>query len=188
MDDRWPISGGRAEGAPRTSVTDPLYVDWVLPDRLGITFLPGKRAPSLFGSPWVRDLGADLDRLVAERVALLVSLVEDAELERLGVPDLVEAATRRGVRVWRAPVRDGGVPTEEAMRAILREVEAEPGRVVVHCRGGLGRAGTVAACLLVAGGEAPETAVARVRAARPGAVENALQERFVVRFAATVAG
>eukprot|EP00913_Durusdinium_trenchii_P034016 g31843.t1 len=55
-------------------------------------------------------------------------------------------------------------------------------RLVVHCRGGIGRAGTVASRLLVELGVAtPEEALRRVRAARPGAVETWDQERCVER-------
>jgi protein-tyrosine phosphatase len=53
--------------------------------------------------------------------------------------------------------------------------------VVVHCRGGLGRSGTIAACVLVARGRAPREAIHLVRNARPGAVEVADQEEFVAR-------
>jgi len=53
-------------------------------------------------------------------------------------------------------------------------------RVLVHCRGGVGRAGTVAALMLVECGESPAIAIQRVRAARPGAIETAGQERWVM--------
>ena len=52
--------------------------------------------------------------------------------------------------------------------------------IVVHCRGGLGRTGIVAARLLIELGEKPVTALERVRAARPGAVETAEQEEYVL--------
>ena len=52
--------------------------------------------------------------------------------------------------------------------------------VLVHCRGGLGRAGTIAARLLVELGMEPETAIASVRAVRPGAIETSDQEKFVL--------
>jgi ADP-ribosyl-[dinitrogen reductase] hydrolase len=63
----------------------------------------------------------------------------------------------------------------EEVRALLRG-----GRdVLVHCRGGLGRAGTITARLLVELGMEPAEAIARVRAVRPGAIETPEQERFV---------
>jgi hypothetical protein len=64
----------------------------------------------------------------------------------------------------------------------LRRLVADGNRVLVHCRGGLGRAGTVAACLLVELGVAPQDAVLRVRAARPHAIETAAQERYVLGY------
>jgi protein-tyrosine phosphatase len=55
------------------------------------------------------------------------------------------------------------------------------GNVLVHCRGGLGRAGMIAARLLVEEGVPPETAMTAVRAARPRAIETPAQERWVRR-------
>ena len=55
--------------------------------------------------------------------------------------------------------------------ARLRERLRAGERVLVHCRGGLGRAGAVAARLLIEFGATPVTAIAQVRAARPRAIE-----------------
>lgn len=52
-------------------------------------------------------------------------------------------------------------------------------RVAVHCRGGLGRAGTVSARLLVELGTDPEAAIRQVRLARPGAIETRQQADYV---------
>ena len=52
--------------------------------------------------------------------------------------------------------------------------------IVVHCRGGLGRTGLIAAQLLIELGEMPSKALERVRAARPGAVETRQQEKYVL--------
>ena len=51
--------------------------------------------------------------------------------------------------------------------------------VLVHCRGGLGRAGTIAARLLVELGMDPTKAIVSVRAARPDTIENCNQENYV---------
>jgi ADP-ribosyl-[dinitrogen reductase] hydrolase len=53
------------------------------------------------------------------------------------------------------------------------------GRVLVHCKGGLGRAGTIAARLLVELGEKPENAIAQVRLVRIMAIETGVQEDHV---------
>ena len=52
--------------------------------------------------------------------------------------------------------------------------------VLVHCRGGLGRAGTIAARLLIELGMEPVTAIRQVRAVRPGAIETIEQEKYVL--------
>ena len=50
----------------------------------------------------------------------------------------------------------------------------------MHCRGGLGRTGIVAASLLIGFGIGPRDAIVAVRKARPGAIETLQQERYVL--------
>lgn len=171
----------------------PIRVDFLpdsshgLPGRVGLTFAPGKRD----GVRWARDLATDLDRLRDHyRTDVLVSLMEDFEYEMLQIGNLVPDATARGIRVRRFPIVDGYPPHDGEMDAFLeliREIEqaAEGGKVVViHCRGGLGRAGTVAAAFLVLRGHTPPEAIAAVRATRSlRAVETHAQEGWVARVA-----
>jgi protein-tyrosine phosphatase len=176
----------------RTSLTDPIRVAWLdtglaLRGRVGLTFAPGKRSASLFGPDWARDLDVDLDQLRGEGVDFLAPLIEDDELELLGIPTLVEAAAGRGMTVARLPIPDGGIPDILAARSLVERIVAHAragGGAVTHCRGGLGRAGTIAACCLVALGADPRVAVREVRSVRPGAIENEGQERFVAEYAA----
>ena len=53
----------------------------------------------------------------------------------------------------------------------------------MHCKGGLGRAGTVGARLLLAADPqvTAEEAIAKVREVRPGAIENQAQEHHVLQ-------
>ena len=180
-------------GDKRTSITDPIRVDWLLKDfgpgrgRVGLTFVPGKSGPSVHGKDWDRDLGTDLDRLRAlYKVELLVSLIEDHELSMLNIEDYPDEASRRGIAVYRSPVVDLKTPTIEQANHIV-DVSlalASAGRnVVFHCRGGLGRAGTLGACLLVSLGRSAQKAITEVRKARKGAIETASQKHFIEEFA-----
>lgn len=53
-------------------------------------------------------------------------------------------------------------------------------RLAIHCWGGLGRSGSLAAALLTARGLPAPEAIAQVRRARPGAIETAGQEAWVL--------
>jgi protein-tyrosine phosphatase len=116
-------------------------------------------------------------------VHFLSLLVEDHELARWGDPAIVQRGSSAGVTIERHPIRDGSAPpTPSAMDAILSGLAAarEAGDAAVACMGGVGRAGTTAACALVAGGTSAEHAIARIRALRhPTAVETAGQVAFV---------
>jgi protein-tyrosine phosphatase len=61
----------------------------------------------------------------------------------------------------------------------LRQILLDGGKILIHCRGGIGRTGTVAAQLLVELGMPHEKAIKAVRAARYGTIETRDQERSV---------
>ena len=61
----------------------------------------------------------------------------------------------------------------------LREILLDGGKILIHCRGGIDRTGTVAAQLLVELGMPHEKAIKAVRAARYGTIETRDQERYV---------
>src|SRR5208337_1560497 len=53
------------------------------------------------------------------------------------------------------------------------------GKIIIHCRCGNGRAGTVAAQILIERGMTVENAILAVRKVRPGAIENSEQEEYL---------
>jgi ADP-ribosylglycohydrolase len=173
---------------PRTSETDPLLVDFVAvraTGRLGMTFAPGKVQDGARSGRWARDLDADLDRLsMVYGAEIVVSAMETDELRALCIPSLAAALGSRGMGWLHVPVVDGGVPKDdvawlEALR-LVRSRLIDGRTVIVHCKGGLGRTGTFAAAVLTTLGDTPPTAIAKVRAARPGSIETQAQEQFVV--------
>jgi ADP-ribosylglycohydrolase/protein-tyrosine phosphatase len=177
----------------KTSTTHPLRVDWVdveqapglrgAPGALGMTFLIGKQGTGWHGD-WWRDLDADADRLRdVHRADVYVQLVEDHELVSNRTERLVEAAAARGIELIRFPVVDMDVPANRiAYRVLLDDLRARiraGQRVVVACRGGLGRTGTAVACLLVDAGLTPDDAITLTRATRRETIERGSQVSLV---------
>jgi protein-tyrosine phosphatase len=127
-----------------------------------LTWCPGKSDHFAIGGPWARAWGA-------RRV---VTLLEQHELAHLAITRLGEAVQRRGLEWLHRPIPD---VSSKHLRSRLDAGE----NILIHCRGGVGRSGMVAARLLVEFGVDAETAIARVRAARPGAIETWEQEQWV---------
>ncbi len=180
----------------RTSLTHPLQIASISagPDlgRVGITFCPGKYDPDAMSGYWDRDLNLDLDAIQKWGAAAVVTLVEQKELALLRVERLGEEVRRRKMCWFHLPIVDVSTPDKgfeqqwavagDELRAVLRS----GCDVLVHCRGGLGRAGTIAARLLIELGMEPTTAIGEVRAVRPGAIETAEQEQYLVGLGPTM--
>jgi protein-tyrosine phosphatase len=175
-----------------TSAADPLRIAWVAGAtvKVGVTLAPGKCGPSTLSSRiWQRDIGIDHGTLHQEGVGVLISLLEDQEIAAYGLESSPTRAAEKGIAFRHFPVPDLCAPSLAQAREIVNivisgaERESE-GPVVLHCLGGLGRAGTLAACVLVADGLSPKEAIRRVRAARPGAIQTASQVAFIRHFVA----
>ena len=177
----------------QNSQTSPIRVVKIVPANevggwVAISLAPGKKTLGNFVH-WDRDLATDLDRLKELGVTTLVPFLTDEELKCLKIPKLVEAAVERGFVVLRFPFRDGGIPANmpEAVQFVRDVIQCheEGERVLMHCNGGLGRAGTMAACVRMALklDADPESAIASVRVLRGWrAIETFEQEQFVGRF------
>lgn len=179
---------------PTNSVADsPLRIDHVaVPGTgglIGMTLCPGK---ALYSFPDVRpggprrDLDRDLQVICDWQTDALVTLMERFEIQQL-VPDLPKRARQLGLHWLHLPIVDVWIPDEHFERtwqragAELRQILRGGGRVVLHCRGGLGRTGTIAGRLLVEFGVNPREAIRLVRAARPGTIQTLEQETYVLR-------
>ncbi len=91
-----------------------------------------------------------------------------------------------GFEVHHFPIFDMGIPTPRRAADLCRRVLADLDRrepVLLHCKAGLGRTGTMLACSLVSLGESAQAAVARVRRVSSFYIQNTAQERFVTHYA-----
>jgi len=173
----------------RSSQTHPLRIDAVQPLRgwglIGMSLCPGKWQRDGLSGQWQRDLDLDLDRIRDWGARIVVSLIEDHEFGALRVEALPKEVRDRGLDWRHLPIPDR-MPPSEVFRAAwpldgdeLVTRLSRGDRVFLHCMGGLGRTGTIAACLLIESGFGAEAAIAAVRAARRGTIETAAQEEFV---------
>lgn len=159
----------------------PLRVDWLPPQagqtgRVGMTLLPGRRDLG-------RELDTDLASLKAQGVDAVLCLLASDEFAHYGVEDLMAAYAAAGFKALHQPIVDGRVPTHDELHRALDFVDGQldaSHNVLIHCVGGLGRAGTLAAAWLKRRGLGTAAAIAQIRATRsPRAIETALQEAFL---------
>jgi atypical dual specificity phosphatase len=139
--------------------------DWVLPERLAACVNPSVSKSAA-------------TELLTRRVGLLVNLHER--------PDPPELLAQLNAQTLHLPVPDSLAPTQDQLERGVAAIDAalrDGVRVAVHCAAGLGRSGTLIAAYLVSQGATPDEAIAQVRAARPGSVENEDQEVAVHQFA-----
>ncbi len=123
---------------------------WLLPGRFLAGAHPGARsAPALH------------DRLAGLRAAGVTRFID-----LTGARDALPPYAPPWVQRLNFPIEDFGVPATATMRAALDAIASaldDDQRVYLHCRAGIGRTGTVAACWLVEQGLAPVDALALLK-------------------------
>jgi len=190
-DPKDPTPTRRRSVTPRTSVTNPLYIDEIsIAGRgvIGMTLCPGKQGPSTYSGPWHRDLGTDVNVLRNWHCRALLTLMEPDELVYFHVTNISRVVAEAGLEWHHIPIRDGAAPDERfdvlwprIGSRLVSGIRAGE-KIVIHCRGGLGRTGTLACVTLIELGHPPEQALELVRNARPGSVETAAQQEFVLGY------
>ncbi len=142
---------------------------------LGITSCPGMRDDFIFDL-YSESLLDDLQAIRAWGAAVVVTLLEETELNLLGVRELGKHVVALNMIWLHLPVRNTSLPDERFMEKWRMVVPSlcnllQKGQhVIVHCKEGIGRAGLVAASLLVELGVPVEDSIRIVRKARPGSL------------------
>lgn len=114
---------------------------------LGICPLPGCKFKDVR-----RNLHKDVGELKEQGAVDVFVFCTRGELQKYRVPSLLETYGLQGFKVHHMPFPDGGTPELDQCCKILEELQfnlQNNRRTVIHCYGGLGRSGLIAACLLL---------------------------------------
>jgi atypical dual specificity phosphatase len=136
--------------------------NWIIPGELAGSAQPGM----------LTELSDDIDFLRTCNIVRIVTLTSGP---------LPASVAEAGFELIHFPIMDMGIPTPRACAglcvALVEDLHARP--VLLHCRGGLGRTGTIAACCLVTLGQSPDQALAHVRGINPNYVQTGAQSQFI---------
>lgn len=175
----------------RTSETHPLQIGElnVLNGKIGLTFCPGKKQETSLTGGWNRDVDTDIAAIKAWGADVVISLLEPHEYIELGVAELARKL-HDNFRWLQVPMPDKCAPgilisrcwKSYFSRLVLHHL-VDGKNILIHCKGGFGRTGTVAAMILIDTGVPVDKAVERCRAARENAVENEEQLNFLKEYA-----
>ena len=149
------------------------------PGHLIFTPCPGTRGTSLDEA---------LATLKTAGANALITLMPEAELAANQASDLAELCAKHGLQWLHLPVADEQVPLDDFDAAWGRHRErilsllADSGTLAIHCKGGSGRTGLIAARILVELGLARKAAVQRVQALRPKAIQHPAHVSWLAQF------
>lgn len=153
--------------------------------QIAIAGCPGRSTASQYPPAADRQLERDVATLARWGAGAVVTLLDSLELARLRLQTLPALLAAQRIAWHHLPLDPRQIPNpsfEQGWRTLSAPLAAmvrDGGRLVVHCRDGRARAGMVAALLLVELGSAPQDAINRVRAARPGTLDRAEEEAYV---------
>ena len=161
-------------------------------DLLGIPGIPGKLI--FTPCPGTKDtsLAAALAALKRAGASAVITLMPQNELAANGAEHIARHCEALGLAWYHLPVADEQVPQEDfaqgwkaSRQAILEQLRAGQA-LAIHCKGGSGRTGLIAARLLIEAGIARSEAIVLVQSLRPRAIQHPAHRDWINQFDATL--
>lgn len=129
-----------------------------------------------------------LETLKAAGASALLTLMPTEELLQNEIDLLPEECALLGLEWFHLPVEDDQAPGEafqvawETHRDRLKQLLTEGKSIVIHCKGGSGRTGLIAAQLLIECGVPYQEALREVQALRPRAIQHPIHVEYIAQF------
>lgn len=112
----------------------------------------------------------------AAGVATIITTLSNNEIKQLGVPELADEIKQANIAWYQLPIEDDCAPTQnfqqrfsQVKKALLDTIE-QAKTIVIHCRGGSGRTGLMAAILLLENGFQWSEVKTLIQSVRPKAL------------------
>jgi len=152
-----------------------------------LTCFPGRNKEEIsFNNQLFLD---ELKKFYELNCSAVVSLVEDNEFEKMHDKKLfVHQIYNNNLNWFHLPIIDLKVPDHkfvdkwQTTKVLLKNDLIDGKNIVIHCMGGKGRSGTIAAILLIEFGEKNKEVIKIVREKRKGAIETKEQEDFILSY------
>ena len=153
--------------------------------------LPLGTSRALIFTPCPGTKGAGLKESLAQLKAAgaeaVITLMPDEEMVRNGVGDLPDACRTTDLQWFHFPVEDDASPGEAfeqawaAGKGRVFDIMDRSGTVAIHCKGGSGRTGLMAAIILCERGMNYDEIRRQVQSLRPNALKLAVHTDYLLR-------
>ncbi|MCB1753285.1 MAG: dual specificity protein phosphatase family protein [Gammaproteobacteria bacterium] len=132
-------------------------------------------------------LEESLAQLKAAGAMAVITAMPDEEMARNGVASLSEACRSTGLQWFHFPIEDDAAPERafrqawESGKSRVFDILDRSGSVAIHCKGGSGRTGLMAAIILCERGMQHDRILEQVKALRPQALKLAVHTDYLLQ-------